>query len=196
MDFYFLVETHLKNTKMYYIRLPGSLSKLLCPRDVKVYAVHIHIYRPLGLRMLFATWPYFHWYIGLYNCTYTMFDWLAANPNCCIPGTDFRFIESQLLYYHHPNLWNFRFKGSLVHLRRVIFILLDHGGAGALLTDRESKPMYVTQGHSEPFVKIWYESIFHTCQQTKLNNIFVDEWTVCNHFVGYHISCWSVVLSN
>ena len=31
--------------------------------------------------------------------------------------------------------------------------------------------------HSEPFVKMWYESLFHTCHQTKLNNIVIND---CN----------------
>ena len=31
--------------------------------------------------------------------------------------------------------------------------------------------------HSEPFVKMWYESLFHTCHQTKQNNVVVND---CN----------------
>ena len=40
---------------------------------------------------------------------------------------------------------------------------------------------------SEPFVKMWYESILHTCYQTKLNNILVNDCNIYNHFAGYHI---------
>ena len=36
--------------------------------------------------------------------------------------------------------------------------------------------------HSEPFVKMWNESIFHSCQQTKLNNILVNDGNILPSF--------------
>ena len=36
--------------------------------------------------------------------------------------------------------------------------------------------------HSEPFVKMWNESIFRSCHQTKLNNILVNDCNILASF--------------
>ena len=89
-------------SKMHYIRQPGSLPKLLCPPKTVSYCrsldflLFVNTFWTLWSKEYLVHGTYFHSCLGSSVRKCTIFDYLAAYQNCCVPKADFNFVEASV----------------------------------------------------------------------------------------------------